>query len=169
MTNRAFIPTALRDCRALCTIISSSAAKQHKGEKETVPLHPAAPIGNAHPSAHQRGTTDGRKGISSPPEGIILLGMGEKVMFICRVSDYKPLWFAGSSRKFLLSKTCSVLFSKMTHKTAASGQHNVFCCPHQHTALTLHALPRYYLDTRVLRVPWSSAITVWSHPLLNDF
>lgn len=78
MTNRVFIPTVLCDCCAPCTIISSSAAKQHKGEKEKAPLHPPAPIGNAHPSAHQRGTTDRRKGINSPPDGIILLRHGGK-------------------------------------------------------------------------------------------
>lgn len=63
MTNRAFIPTVRRACRAQCTISSSAAKQQKETEKEKGPHHPPSHTQNAHPVADRVGTTNMRKGI----------------------------------------------------------------------------------------------------------
>lgn len=146
MTNRAFIPTVHRACRAQwqsAAQLLSNKKKQRKKKAHTP--QPPNPIRNARLLAHQVGTADMRKGINCTTDIPKSQGWGKKscVYLPCLRSTTTFDLLGPTASSYFQKHVLFFLFLKLTHKiTAAWGNiMYVCCCPHQHTSYFAKVLP----------------------------
>lgn len=87
MTNRAFVPSVDRACRAQCTISSSAAKQQNETEKEKAPPYPQL-LSEMLIFWHIEWEQLTQEKESTAPRILwILRDGGKKVFFICHISD----------------------------------------------------------------------------------